>query len=298
MAQQHDPSLFRRRLRSELRRLRETQNLSQREAAQAMDWSLSKLIRIETGAVTITTNDLRAVLSYYAVTDPEKVTSLVETARRSRERSMWWTAHRDVASNELLAMCGYEASAKAIRNFEPLLVPGLLQTEEYARDLFKYLRGAKDPKRIDGLVRLRMQRQELLLDEDGPKSIHFLMDESVVQRVVGGPSVMRKQLQRIQQVSELEHVAVGIVPFSRGMFRGLRVPYMLFEFDDSQDQSILYLENPEGESIIYEDEGVTMEDEGVPTPTVYLELFWELEHAVDPEQTQSILADALSRLPS
>jgi transcriptional regulator with XRE-family HTH domain len=291
-----DPSLYRRRLRSELRRLREANEISQREVALAMDWSLSKLIRIETGAVTITTNDLRALLAYYGLNDPEKVEHLLDEARRSRERSPFWAQFKGVASNETLAMCAYEASARTVRNFEPLVVPGLLQIEDYAADLFKHLRGAKDPRRLGELVKLRLQRQELLVGGDGSQTWHFLMDEAVIRRVVGGPQVMRKQLRRIQELMELPHITVGVVPFAAGMYRGLRVPYAHFEFSDPKDHSVLYLENPEKESIISEDEDMTAEDEGYPTPPVYLELFWELEQRVSSEETDRILNEAVAAL--
>src|SRR5690349_2020111 len=123
-----DPTIHRRRLRSELRRAREASGRTQWETAQAMDWSLSKLIRIETGAVRVSTNDLRAMLSYYTV-DAERVAALVEVARAAREQPRW-ARYRDVASPEYLVFLGFESSATVIRNFEPILIPGLLQTEE------------------------------------------------------------------------------------------------------------------------------------------------------------------------
>jgi transcriptional regulator with XRE-family HTH domain len=290
-----DPALFRRRLRSELRRAREANNMSQKEVALAMDWSVSKLIRIETGAVTITTNDLRALLSHYNINDRQKVETLVETAKKSRERSAWWTEFKDVATPELLALCGYESSAKVIRNFEPLLIPGLLQTEEYAQNILQHIRGPKDPRRLEGLVKLRLQRQELLAG-DGRQALHYILDEGVVRRVVGGIGVMRKQLQQLRELAQSPGVTIGIVPFSHGMYRGLRVPYVVFEFDDPQDETILYLENPQGESVIFEENAAPDEDEGVPTPAVYLEVFWELEQVAPPEDTLTILDDAIRSL--
>jgi transcriptional regulator with XRE-family HTH domain len=289
-----DPSLYRRRLRAELRRAREVAVMTQRDVADAMDWSLSKLIRIETGTVTITTNDLRALLAHYGITGQERVDALIDTARKSRERSAWWTRFRSVVSPELLAFLGYESSAKAIRNFEPLLVPGLLQTDEYARDLLTYLRGPKDPDRIEALVRLRMERQEMLGAEGAPVT-YFLMDEAVIRRVVGGPQVMRRQLLRLKEIAELPNVTIGVVPFDQGMYRGLRVPYVLFEFENPLDDDILYMENPESETVIVEE--VTEEgDPGVPTPAIYLGLFWELEQATNRVRTTTLIDDALDAL--
>jgi transcriptional regulator with XRE-family HTH domain len=268
--------------------------MTQRDVADAMDWSLSKLIRIETGTVTITTNDLRALLAHYGINEPDRVEALIDTARKSRERSAWWTRFRSSVSPEMLAFLGYESSAKAIRNFEPLLMPGLLQTEDYARDLFAYLRGPKDPSRIESLIRLRMERQEIFSAENPPQT-YFLMDEAVIRRVVGGPHVMRRQLLRLKELAQLPQVSIGVVPFDIGMYRGLRVPYVLFEFENPQDDNILYLENPEGESVIAED--VTEEgDPGVPTPAIHLELFWELEQTATSEQTAALIDDALQAL--
>jgi transcriptional regulator with XRE-family HTH domain len=291
-----DPALFRRRLRSELRKAREALTMSQKDVAQAMDWSLSKLIRIETGAVTIATNDLRALLGHYGINDKRKVEDLVETARRSRERSAWWGQFKDVASPQLLAMCGYESSAKVIRTFEPLLVPGLLQTEEYATHLLTFLRGPKDPRRIQGLVDLRLERQEALLDERSKRKLHFILDEAAIRRVVGGPAVMRRQLLRLKELTAHPNVSIGIVPFKHGMYRSLRVPYVVFEFDDPQDETILYLENPQGEDVVFEENVAPDEEEGVPTPAIYLEVFWELEQVAVPDMAPAMLDDAVASL--
>ena len=248
--------------------------------------------------VTITTNDLRALLSYYKITDQGVVDYLVETARKSRERSAWWAEFKDIATPELLVMCGYESSARVIRNFEPLLVPGLLQTEEYAASVYEKVRGSKDPRRLEGLVKLRLQRQEMLnADGQYSPSLHFIMDEAAIHRVVGGPAVMRKQLRRLKELAERPNVTIRVVPFTHGMYRGLRVPYVVFEYDDPQDETILYLENPQGETVISEQNAPPSdEDEGVATPAIYLEMFWELEQAASMEDTQIILDRAISGL--
>ncbi len=292
-----DPALYRRRLRSELRKTRETLGMSHREVALAMDWSVSKLIRIEAGAVTITTNDLRVLLQHYGVTEQERVDELIEVARRARDRSPWWIEYRDIATSETLAVCGYESSAKVIRNFQPLNVPGLLQTEEYAADLLRYVRGPKNERRLEGLVKMRLQRQEILNSPHEP-SLHFVLDEAAVRRVVGGPTVMRRQLQQLKNLAQRPNITLRIVPFEYGWYRGLRVPYVYYEFDDPQDEAVLYLENPDGETLIGEERAnLPMdEDEGVPVPAVYLEMFWELEQVATTEMAETILEDALTRL--
>ncbi|MGH3977188.1 MAG: Scr1 family TA system antitoxin-like transcriptional regulator, partial [Pseudonocardiaceae bacterium] len=147
-----DPAIHRRRLRSELRNAREAAGMTQRDVAAAMDWSQSKLIRIESGAVNISTNDLRALLHHYNV-DSTRIDALVDVARAGREMTRW-SIYKDVASPELIAFLGYESSASIIRTFEPFLVPGLLQTEEYARTVISS-REAHNPHTIDPLVDLR-----------------------------------------------------------------------------------------------------------------------------------------------
>lgn len=292
---ENDPALYRRRLRSELRRVRETAGLSHKQVAVEMDWSPSKLSRIEAGTVAVSTNDLRVLLGLYQVTEKGRFNELIDVARRARERSPWWHKYRNVASSALLALCGYESSARVLRNFEPLLVPGLLQTDAYARELLQFLRGSKDQRRIDGLVALRMQRQELLAMQDG-RSQHFLLDEAVIRRVVGGPSVMRKQLLQLKEAMQLPSVTLGIVPFEHGMYRGLRVPYVVYEFEDLQDETILYLEDPGGESVSVEEAEPPEGDEGTPNPTIYLEVFFELEHVTNDKDTEALLDDALAAL--
>jgi transcriptional regulator with XRE-family HTH domain len=292
---ENDPALYRRRLRSELRKIREETGLSHREVTSEMDWSPSKLSRIEAGTVAVSTNDLRALLNLYQVTDRGKAAELVDIARKARERSPWWHQYRNVASAELISLCGYESSAKVLRNFEPLMLPGLLQTEGYARELLRHLRGSKDPRRIDALVSLRLHRQELLA-EKADRRQHFLIDEAAIRRVIGGPAVMQKQLHRLRDAMHSPSITINIIPFSLGMYRGLRVPYVIYEFEDPQDETILYLEDPAQESVYFEEPGQPEGDEGAQTPAVYLEIFFELEHVVSEAETTAILDDAIDQL--
>lgn len=287
---QPDPTVHRRRLRSELRKTREAAQLTQRDVARAMDWSLSKLIRIETGAVSITTNDLRMLLAHYQISDQARVDALVEVARASRERS-WWSNYREVASPEYVAFLGYESSASIIRNFEPLLVPGLLQTEEYARTVISVIRGP-DVRKIDALVDLRMERQELLT-RDGAPDTHFILDEAVIHRAVSGPDVMRRQLRHMRELAERPNVTIRVVPFAHGIYPLMRGAYVLFEFPDPEDEDVLYLETPEGEQIFRDN---LPEDEG--TQIKYLSAFWELEQIADKATAPTVLDMAIGQLAS
>jgi len=274
-----------------LRKAREAAGFTQRDTAKAMDWSLSKLIRIETGAVSITTNDLRALAAHYGISDPSRVDALLDLARAARERSPW-SAYRELVSPEFVSFLAYESAASVIRNFEPLLVPGLLQTEEYARDVLREISGP-DKRMVDSFVDLRMERQDLLTRED-PPALHCVMDEAVIRRVIGSPDVMRRQLRHIKEMARRPNVNLRIVPFSYGIYPRLRVPYVLFEFPDPQDEDILYIENPQGEMVFRE---AGPEEEGNVTPVAYLEGFFQLEQIARREDAAEMIDSALAALP-
>jgi len=180
------PLVQRRRLRSELRSAREAKGLTQDQVAHEMDWSLSKIIRIEGASSSISANDLKALLSLYGITESERVDSLLALAKAGRERS-WWSAYRDVAPSLLLQLIEYESVASAIRQFETLFIPGILQTEEYARAVIQNYYDDEGPgsDKLRALVELRVRREGLLNSEHSP-SFNFMLDEAAVSRLVGG----------------------------------------------------------------------------------------------------------------
>jgi hypothetical protein len=212
-----------------------------------MDWSLSKVIRIETGSVGIYTNDLKALLRHYKIVDQDRTGELVALARAARERT-WWSVYRDAAPPGLLQLIGYEAAAVITRNFEPLLVPGLLQTEEYARAVIRQFEERSSAERVDTLVEMRMLRQQLL-DRTDPPLLLFILDEAVVRRLVGGKAVMRRQVCRLIDMAARPNVTIEIVPFNVGVHPGMKAPFMVLEFPDAADNDLLYLENPRGDLI-------------------------------------------------
>jgi len=285
-----DPTVHRRRLRSELRKAREAAGMTQRDVAAAMDWSQSKLIRIETGAVSISTNDLRALLRHYGL-EHARIENLVEVARASRDQPRW-SVYKNVAEPEYIAFLGYESSASIIRNFEPLLIPGLLQTEEYASEVLGAMHDF-EPHKVDPLVDLRMQRQELLVREPSPPSMHFIMDEAVIRRMIGGHALMRRQLRRLKELADHPNIIIRIVSFERGIYPRFRVPYVLFEFPEPEDEDVLYVENPLGEFIIREN---SPEEKDRVTPVNYLGFFWAVEQIARREDAPVAIQDALDKL--
>jgi len=210
-----------------------------------MDWSLSKIIRIENGSVGISTNDLKALLRHYKTIDLERTDELVALAKAGRERS-WWSGYREVVPPSLLQLVGYESAAFNIRNFQTLFVPGLLQTEEYARTVIRELQGPT--RHLETLVEIRMKRQELL-DWVDPPWLFFILDEAVVRRLIGGKAVMRRQIRRLIEIAHRPKVTVEIVPFSAGVHPGLKGPFVVIEFPDPEDDDVLYLESARGDLI-------------------------------------------------
>lgn len=215
--------------------------MTQEQVAVAMEWSLSKLIRIEGGGVSISISDLKSLLTLYQIAEEGHVEELVALARAARQRS-WLTAFRDITSSQYVTFVGYEAAASIIRQFEPTLIPGQLQTEEYARAVT--LEYAAD--RVDKLVEIRIRRQELL--EEPRRLFFFILDEAAIRREVGAPTnpgIMRRQLRNLIEIARQPNITIEIVPFSAGVHPGMKGPFTVLEFP-GDDEDILYLENARG----------------------------------------------------
>ncbi len=256
--------------------------MKQREVAEQLDWSPSKVIRIEAGSVGVSVTDVRVLLTHYGITDPEQVAALTEMARAAR-RPPWWASFRSWVSPDFEMYLGYESSASIIRNFESNLVPGLLQTEEYAREVLQRL-GTGD-ERMEQLVQLRLERQDRLIQPDGPE-IFFILDEAAVRRIVGSEGTMKKQYEKLLTVHEMPNVTVLTVPFSAGIYPQFRSPYVLFEFLGDEDDMVAYLENADGEAILSEK---ALGRTSPRRPTDYLDDFWKVEKGVATEVTRDFL---------
>lgn len=243
-----NPMMHRRRLRAELRKARQARELTQEQAAREMDWSLSKIIRIEAASIGISSRDLKALLRLYGVTDSEHVDALLALARAARERS-WWSAYRDVAPRSLLQLIECESAASVIRQFETMFVPGILQTEDYAHAVIQdYFDERPGSDKLHALVELRVRREELL-DSANPPPCRFVLDEAVVHRLVGGSTIMRRQLRRLIELADIPHVTVELIPFSAGLHPGMRGPFEIIEFADPSDLDMVFLEGSHGDTI-------------------------------------------------
>jgi len=238
------------RLRSELRQRREEAGLTQEQAASEMEWSLSKLVRIEAGTVGISINDLRALLGLYGVRDPTRVDDLLALARTARQR-VWWTQYRDVLSQPYLEFIGCEADAATIRYFHPTVVPGPCQTEAYARTVITNGGPAELPPDVaEQRLALRMTRIKELFDRPNAATLTVLLDEAVIRRPIGGPAVMRAQLDHLAALAARPNVRLGVIPFSAGFHPGLYGSFVLFEFADPADDTVLYVEQAQTQMVL------------------------------------------------
>lgn len=275
-----------RRLRNELRRARQDAHLTQQSVAEALDWSVSKLIRIERGSVGITVTDVRALLQHYEITDEQRVQRLVEMARTSRKPA-WWTKYRHIFVPMMLTVLGFEASARVIRTYHGGVIPGLLQTEDYAHAV---ITAYGSPGPIDDAVSARLDRQQVI-DRDDPPELFFVLDEAVIRRAVGGIPVMREQLVALKDAAERPNVHVQVIPFDAGAHPGMIAPFTVFEFPaDDEDDYIVQLENITDSTLIRNDDG-----DAIP----YVDRFFELEKQATPkEQINEVISEAIERLKS
>jgi transcriptional regulator with XRE-family HTH domain len=218
-------------LRDELIRLRKKRGLTQQHVAAALEWSPSKLIRVEGGTSSITKVDLDALLTRYGVTS-ESHRDRLQTLNRAAKEPGWWDGYKDDVSPTYLSYVGFEAGAAFIRQFQTGFIPALLQTPEYSEIVTNV--AAVDPRRDRSLVRLRLQRQAELARRLAPPRQYFVLDEGVVRRHVGikkDRAIMPSQLRFVADRAEQDDlVTVRVLPFEAGAHPGID-PFTLLQFD-------------------------------------------------------------------
>jgi transcriptional regulator with XRE-family HTH domain len=244
------PAVQGRLLRAALRQARDDVGLTREQVAEWLDVSLSKVVRIESGAVKVSTTDLRALLALYKIADQGRIDELVAMARVARQPS-WWRAYQGIASKDYLEFVEFEQAATATLNYQPLWVPGLLQTKDYAAEIIRQL-GPESEAAQQGLFDFRMKRQELL-DATYLSALSFVLDESVLRRQVGSKQVMLDQLGWLSRLAERSSVTIQVRPFSKGLVRGMQAPFVIHQLADAADLEVLYLEGSAGDTIVADD---------------------------------------------
>jgi transcriptional regulator with XRE-family HTH domain len=277
-----DPSVLRRRLLTFLRRQRDIVGLTQQKAADELEWSLSKLIRIETGAQGISVTDLKAVLALYGVADDALAKSLIAAARGSRGQS-WWHPYRDIVSPQFAQYLGQEGIAASLQVFHPFLVPGLLQTEGYAAALHAVF---QEPERARRIIELKMERQKRI-SANSALNTTFVLNEEALYRQIGGAAGMREQLQHLLRMTEASKAMLRIVPYTAGAHAGLGGPFVLLRSDETGD-GMVYIESINGDQLIRDD------SESIKQYESYFEQLSGLSLA--PKQAKDLLAESINRL--
>jgi transcriptional regulator with XRE-family HTH domain len=238
------PTARRRSLGLELRRLREAAGLKLDQVAAQVEVGSSTLSRIETGRALCRTPYLTAMLEVYGVTDPQQIQRLKDMAREG-QRKGWWADYSDDLTAEFGMYVGLESVAASLRAYEAQLVPGLLQTRDYAQAVFRAYDRKATAEHIGRLTELRMKRQEALTRPENPLELWAILDEAVLRRLTGGPEVMRAQLGKLLDATDLPNLTLQVLPFTQGAHAGLNGPFHLLDFP-GDDPPTIYIDTPAG----------------------------------------------------
>ncbi|MFF3738035.1 helix-turn-helix domain-containing protein [Streptomyces sp. NPDC002566] len=241
---QHGPAVRRRKLGAELRALRTGAGLTSGEAARLVGWHQSKVSRIETGSSGAKPADVRSLLDAYGVGDPQlrEVMLALAGLDDGAGRDHWWHAYRGVLPPTYRDFISLESQARAMRTLETTVVPGLLQTAEYARAVTRAAVGGVSEERLDTLVEVRLTRQEVLRARP-PLELDAVLDEAVLRREVGGPEVMARQLERLMEAARLPQVRLQVLPFTAGAHIGVTGPFVVFSFSSTSDLDVVVLDH-------------------------------------------------------
>jgi Helix-turn-helix. len=248
MTTRHSPTVRRRRLGLELRRLREAAGITIETVAERLECSSSKISRIETGHSGVTPRDVRDILAVYGVNGPV-ADELVQVAREARQKG-WWHLYGTVLTG---AYVGLEAAASVIEAYEAQVVPGLLQVPDYARTMICKARPDISSTEVDRRVCVRMARQALLTQDD-PLHLAVVLDEAVFHRLVGGLAVMRRQLDHLMKAAELPNVTLLVLPFVVGAHAGMDGSFSILRYEDVADPDVVFAENAAGGLFLEKDE--------------------------------------------
>jgi transcriptional regulator with XRE-family HTH domain len=235
------PTVRRRRLAQELRQLRDAAGLTIEEVAERLELSPATISRIETGRVGVRPREVSNLLDQYEIHGTHR-DNLLALTREARQQG-WWHSYSDALSEGTDIWIGLETEAEAIRLYEVQFVPGLLQTPEYAGAVLRAHYRSEQPEQIEGRVKLRMARQELVIGQNNTP-IWAVLDEAVLRRHMGPPEIMQSQYRRLLEFSEQNNITVQVLPLEAGVYSGVPVGF-----------SIMQLAHPDPEVVVIEYRG-------------------------------------------
>jgi transcriptional regulator with XRE-family HTH domain len=226
----------RRQLGRYLRDLRNRQRMTVKTAAEELEWSETKIWRIETGQTSLRSHDVDLMCRIYSA--PADLTEALKALAKETKARGWWHAYGDVIPENFDIYLGLEEAAASLAWYEPELVPGLLQTEGYARAIISADKADTDAEEIDRRVQLRIERQALIRRSTAPLALRVVLNESILKRPVGGREVMAGQLDALADVAGLPNVSLRVVPFTAGLHHGLMTgPFVILRFPANGDGS-------------------------------------------------------------
>ncbi|MET9319470.1 helix-turn-helix transcriptional regulator [Streptomyces sp. NPDC003038] len=277
-----NPTVSRRRLGSELRRLRHRRGMTTQQVAASLLISQPKISLLENGRRLIKPRDVRDLCRLYGVQDQGLVEDLMRLARESG-RQGWWNAYGDIPYG---AYIGLEAEAAAIRTYEPLVIPGLLQTPAYARAVIAGTVPHATAQQAATRLQVRLRRQERLGDPDNPLRLWAVLDESVLWRVVGSRDVMREQLEHVAHLGTQPHITVQVLPHDVGAHPGVSGQFSLLEFADTTDASVVYVEKFTSDLYLEKRSDVR----------IYANIYAHVQaQALSPDSTRHLINEAVKR---
>jgi transcriptional regulator with XRE-family HTH domain len=242
MAPSSSPTVRRRRLAAELRRLRQAAKMTIEQVAEALEWSTGKVSKIENARVSVMPRDARKLLDTYGVPEGQERDLLLSLARESRERG-WWQQYGEAIPEWFATYVGLEAEAVTISSYRAETVPGLLQTRDYATALHHAALVDASEAEIDRHVAVRMERQARLYEADGPK-LWAVLNEAAARRVVGDRATMHDQLMRLIEAASEPNITIQVLPFSAGAHASMDSAFSIIGFDPPTDGEIVYFEHP------------------------------------------------------
>jgi transcriptional regulator with XRE-family HTH domain len=281
------PTVRGRRLRYELRKIREERGLTIEQVTERSggDWTPSAISRWETGDRRIRPADLRVLLDVYDVHGDQRDALLV-LAREARQRG-WWQSYRgDAVPEWFQVFLGLEAEASSIREYAAELVPGLLQTADYYRAFLRAEPAADNDEAVERKITVRAERQERLASNDQP-TCWFILNEAVIRRAVGGPEVMRGQLNHIAELANQQHLNVQVLPFAARAHPAMDGSFAILGFPNAADPDVVYLEGQMGSLYL----------EKPPEVERYEGMFTHLmAKALDPDLSVDLIAEAAATM--
>lgn len=240
------PTIARWQLGRQLKAARETAKITQIEIAEVLGCSESKIYKLEAGDVGVNRGDLIVMLDRYGIADEQRQATIFDLQRQGKQRG-WWAKYGQLPINYSMYV-GLEGAAVEVKNFELAVVPGLLQTEEYAKAITSVARPGQEEE-IRRRVELRMARQACLT-EDPPLKFWAIVDEGVLHRRTGGADVMRAQLRHLIDMSRRPNVELQVLPFSEGWHPGTVGSFSILEFPEHIHSPVAYVESQAGDAYL------------------------------------------------